>query len=81
MTRVAIVGGEPAGLMTARQLERQRGTRMTITLLEASGRLTWVSCRLARRVRSVSNRWVHPPLRQASIGQRLLVVLARVEIA
>jgi monoamine oxidase len=39
MTRVAIIGGGPGGLMTARLLERKLGTSCRVTLLEASHRL------------------------------------------
>ncbi len=39
MIRVAIIGGGPGGLMTARLLERKFGTSCRLTLLEASHRL------------------------------------------
>jgi monoamine oxidase len=39
MTRIAIVGGGPGGLMTARLLERAFGRSCRLTLFEATGRL------------------------------------------
>ena len=39
MTRVAIIGGGPAGLMTAYFIERRRGPGWRATLIEASDRL------------------------------------------
>jgi protoporphyrinogen oxidase len=39
MTRIAIVGGGPGGLMTARLLERTLGSSCRLTLLEASHRV------------------------------------------
>jgi monoamine oxidase len=39
MTRIAIIGGGPGGLMTARLLERKFGPSCRVTLLEASHRL------------------------------------------
>lgn len=39
MTRIAIVGGGPSGLMTARALERKLGSSCRLTLLEASQRV------------------------------------------
>ena len=38
MTRIAIVGGGPGGLMTAHLLERRFGASCRVTLLEASHR-------------------------------------------
>ena len=39
MPRIAIVGGGPGGLMTARQLERALGSSCRLTLFEASSRV------------------------------------------
>ncbi|MEZ5286398.1 MAG: FAD-dependent oxidoreductase [Vicinamibacterales bacterium] len=39
MTRVAVIGGGPGGLMTARRLERRSGGACRITIIEADARL------------------------------------------